>query len=70
MTTECTAQPQSEPPSEIHRCDKCRERTRHIVVLVARDHTQDIMPKAGKPLLPAASPTGRLVKHWLTRPPM
>lgn len=33
------------PPSEIHRCDKCRERTRHIVVLVARDHTQDIMPK-------------------------
>ncbi len=33
------------PPTEIHRCDKCRERTRHIVVLVARDHSQDIMPK-------------------------
>lgn len=45
MTTERTAQPQSEPPSEVHRCDKCRERTRHIVVLVPRDHSQDIMPK-------------------------
>ena len=33
------------PPTEIHRCDKCGERTRHIVVLVARDHSQDIMPK-------------------------
>ena len=31
--------------SELHRCDRCGERTRHIVVLVARDHTQDIMPK-------------------------
>ncbi|MEH8261854.1 hypothetical protein Q7I27_01785 [Aeromonas veronii] len=36
------------PPSEIHRCDKCGERTRHIVVLVARDHTQDIMPKESR----------------------
>ncbi|MFM4722961.1 hypothetical protein ACEUD7_07695 [Aeromonas veronii] len=33
------------PPTEIHRCDKCGERTRHLVVLVARDHSQDIMPK-------------------------
>lgn len=32
-------------PCEIHRCDRCGERTRHIVVLVPRDHTQDIMPK-------------------------
>ncbi|MGY3870001.1 hypothetical protein ACW5W4_10750 [Aeromonas crassostreae] len=41
MTTERTTQ----PLSEIHRCDQCGERTRHLVVLVARDHTQDIMPK-------------------------
>lgn len=45
MTAERTAQPLSEPPSEVHRCDQCGERTRHLVVLVARDHTQDIMPK-------------------------
>ena len=32
-------------PCEIHRCDRCGERTRHIVVLVARDHSQDVMPK-------------------------
>jgi len=32
-------------PCEIHRCDRCGERTRHIVVLVPRDHSQDIMPK-------------------------
>ncbi|MEN9584979.1 MAG: hypothetical protein RLZZ616_1985, partial [Pseudomonadota bacterium] len=40
-----TSQHDQNPPSEIHRCDKCRERTRHIVVLVARDHSQDVMPK-------------------------
>ncbi len=32
-------------PCEIHRCDRCGERTRHIVVLVPRDHSQDVMPK-------------------------
>ncbi|GJA15984.1 hypothetical protein [Aeromonas caviae] len=31
--------------SELHRCDRCGELTRHLVVLVARDHNQDIMPK-------------------------
>ena len=45
MTAERTAQPPSEPQSEVHRCDQCGERTRHLVVLVARDHIQDIMPK-------------------------
>ncbi|MFM4705123.1 hypothetical protein [Aeromonas bivalvium] len=45
MTAERTAQPLSGPPSEVHRCNQCGERTRHIVVRVARDHTQDIMPK-------------------------
>lgn len=40
-----TSQHDQNPPSEIHRCDKCRERTRHIVVLVPRDHSQDVMPK-------------------------
>lgn len=44
-TTESKQQEQNEPQSEIHRCDQCSERTRHIVVLVARDHSQDIMPK-------------------------
>ncbi|AHE50356.1 hypothetical protein AH4AK4_2920 [Aeromonas hydrophila 4AK4] len=47
MTAQSEQQKQSEQQaqSEIHRCDKCGERTRHIVVLVARDHSQDIMPK-------------------------
>jgi len=47
VTTQREQQKQSEQQeqSEIHRCDKCGERTRHIVVLVARDHSQDIMPK-------------------------
>jgi formylmethanofuran dehydrogenase subunit E len=40
-----TQQAQTEPQSEVHRCDQCGERTHHIVVLVARDHSQDIMPK-------------------------
>ena len=44
-TTESKEKEQAEPPSEIHPCDQCGERTRHIVVLVARDHSQDIMPK-------------------------
>lgn len=47
MTARREQQKQSEQQaqSEIHRCDKCAERTRHIVVLVPRDHTQDIVPK-------------------------
>ncbi len=47
MTAQREQQKQSEqqPQSEIHRCDQCGERTRHIVVLVPRDHSQDIMPK-------------------------
>jgi hypothetical protein len=45
VTTQPKQQQQTEPQSEVHRCDKCRERTRHIVVLVPRDHSQDIMPK-------------------------
>ncbi|MGY3856060.1 hypothetical protein [Aeromonas intestinalis] len=45
MTAECATHTHPEPQSEIHRCDQCGERTRHIVVLVPRDHSQDIMPK-------------------------
>lgn len=47
VTTQREQQKQSaqQEQSEIHRCDQCGERTRHIVVLVARDHSQDIMPK-------------------------
>ncbi|MHA7000991.1 hypothetical protein [Aeromonas schubertii] len=33
------------PSSEHHHCNRCGECTRHIIVLVARDHSQDIMPK-------------------------
>ncbi|MGE6209130.1 hypothetical protein [Aeromonas media] len=40
-----SSQHDQNPPSDIHRSDQCRERTRHIVVLVHRDHSQDIMPK-------------------------
>lgn len=47
MTAQSKQQKQNEQQaqSEIHPCDKCGERTRHIVVLVPRDHSQDIMPK-------------------------
>lgn len=31
--------------SEIHVCNKCRVKTRHVVVLVPRNHSQDITPK-------------------------
>ncbi|MGY6038806.1 hypothetical protein [Aeromonas sp. AE23HZ002T15] len=45
MSTQSREQQQTEPQNEIHRCGQCGERTRHLVVLVARDHSQDIMPK-------------------------
>ncbi|MGY3943110.1 hypothetical protein [Aeromonas tecta] len=45
MSTQSKDQQQTEPQSEIHPCDQCGERTRHLVVLVPRDHSQDIMPK-------------------------
>lgn len=45
VTTQPKQQQQTEPQSEVHHCDQCGERTHHIVVLVPRDHSQDIMPK-------------------------
>lgn len=40
-----TAESRQQAQSEIHRCDRCGERTRHMVVLVPRDHSRDILPK-------------------------
>ncbi|WP_265467840.1 hypothetical protein [Aeromonas salmonicida] len=31
--------------TELHVCAKCGIKTNHLVVLVARNHSQDIMPK-------------------------
>lgn len=45
MSTQSKDLQQTEPQSEIHPCDRCGERTRHLVVLVPRDHSQGIMPK-------------------------
>lgn len=47
MRANATMTAQSEPSekSEIHLCNKCGVKTHHLVVLVPRDHSQDIMPK-------------------------
>lgn len=37
--------PQVTTQTELHVCAKCGIKTNHLIVLVARDHSQDIMPK-------------------------